>query len=82
MGTLTPSEFAEAVGVCQDTIYRWIKSKQIKVNRVGKRGHIRIPRNQLAKAGAVETQPRDKTPDEMAAELKAIDDLISRQTSR
>jgi excisionase family DNA binding protein len=73
METLSPSEFADAVGVDPSTVRRWIKSKYIKSSRVGPRGHIRIPANQLERAGVAEPAPRPKRVDIEAiiAEMKA-----------
>lgn len=66
MNSLTPSEFAERVGRDISTVRRWIKRKYIKCVRVGPRGHIRIPEDQLKKSdpAAVAYKPMFKTVEE------------------
>lgn len=47
--TLSPAEFADAVGVTAKTVRNWLKRKYVKFSRVGPRGHIRIPADQVGK---------------------------------
>ncbi len=73
---LTVAQTAELLQVCRETVYTWIRNREIDYFRIGGGGLIRIPREALEGflQPAVNPPPPQTRPDrsrEIAARLKA-----------
>jgi excisionase family DNA binding protein len=55
------TEAAAILGVAQQTIHRWCRLGLMKTQRVGERGHFRIPASSIFKTGVPPAAPASPT---------------------